>query len=218
MQTVVGMYDNLGVARQVVDDLERAEFGRENISLMAADRDKVYADYLDNPSESDGITREVVVRDIDNDGLVEQDTRLRGEVTDGSEVAESAGIGALIGGLGGLLVGLGALAIPGVGPIVAAGPILTAITGAGLGAVTGGIVGAMVDLGIPDEEAHLYAEGVRRGLNMVAVQTPESRVDQAKLIMDRAGLVNLEQHVGEWRENGWNRFDPTTEPDARPAL
>lgn len=218
MRTVVGMYENLDVARHVVDDLVRAGFGRDHISLVAADQQKVYTPYVGRaPLADDGLTREVVVRDVDQDGFVEREAVVRG-ASDGSEVAEGAGIGALIGGLGGLLVGLGALAIPGVGPIIAAGPILTAITGAGLGAVTGGMVGALVDLGIPDAEAQVYAEGVRRGYNMVAVQAPESRVDQAKLIMDRAGLVDMQQHVGEWREAGWNRFDPDAEPYAHPAV
>lgn len=224
MRTVVGMYDTLEVARHVVDDLVRAGFGRENISLVAADRQAVYAPYVDNTTATgDGVTRDIVVGDVDQDGFVEREAVVRGpiergDLAVGSEVAEGAGIGALIGGLGGLLVGLGALAIPGVGPIIAAGPILAAITGAGLGAVTGGMVGALVDLGIPDTEAQVYAEGVRRGYNMVAVQAPESRVDQAKLIMDRAGLVDMQQHVGEWRETGWNRFDPNAEPYVRPAV
>lgn len=206
MRTVVGMYENLAVARHVVDDLVRAGFGRENISLVAADQEQVYTPYVDgmgNPR--DAVTYTAASRDAD------------GSTGEGNEVAEGAGIGALIGGLGGLLVGLGALAIPGVGPIIAAGPIVAAVTGATMGAVTGGMVGALVDLGIPDEEAEIYAEGVRRGYNMVAVQTPESRVDQARLIMERAGLVDMEQRVGEWRESGWDRFDPEAEPLPRPA-
>jgi hypothetical protein len=191
------MYESLSIARHVVDDLVRAGFGRENISLVAADAERVYSPYVD--------------RDLDGNSTVTGDV-VTSTAGDGSEVAEGAGIGALIGGLGGLLVGLGALAVPGIGPIIAAGPILAAITGAGLGAVTGGMVGALVDLGIPDTQAELYAEGVRRGYNMVAVQTPESRVDQAKLIMDRAGLVNLEQHASEWRSG-----EPAGSPVLRPA-
>jgi hypothetical protein len=197
------MYEQLEVARHVVDDLVRAGFGRENISLIAADRENVYSPY--------------VGRDIDGNGVVIGDEVRRTE-PDSSEIAEGAGIGALIGGLGGLLVGLGTLAIPGIGPIIVAGPILAAITGAGLGALTGGLVGALMELGIPDEQANIYAEAVRRGYHMVAVQTPESRVDQARLIMDRAGLVNLEQHTGEWRASGWNRFDPAGEPSMQPVV
>jgi hypothetical protein len=208
MKTVVGVYEQLSVARHVVDDLVAAGFGREHISLVAADQDQVYAPY--------------VGRDIDGNGIVTDDevalrTDARPPRPDGSEIAEGAGIGALIGGLGGLLVGLGALAVPGVGPIIAAGPILAALTGAGLGAVTGGLVGALVDLGIPNEEADLYAEGLRRGYSVVAVQSPDERVDQARLIMDRAGLIDLQQRAGEWRATGWSRFDPTLEPTMRPA-
>src|SRR5262245_54880675 len=86
-------------------------------------------------------------------------------------VAESAGAGAIggtaVGGIAGLLVGIGALAIPGVGPVLAVGPLLTAIgstaADAGIGAATGGMIGALVGLGIPEEEANFYAEGVKRG-------------------------------------------------------
>jgi uncharacterized protein (TIGR02271 family) len=123
------------------------------------------------------------------------------------DTAKGAGIGAAIGGLGGLLLGLGALAIPGIGPVVAAGPIVAALTGAGIGAVTGGIIGALVDLGIPEESAHIYAESVRRGNILVAAQVADDRVDAATRIMEREGLIDIERESASWRSSGWSRFD-----------
>jgi uncharacterized protein (TIGR02271 family) len=126
---------------------------------------------------------------------------------DGSDVAKGAGIGAAIGGIGGLLLGLGALAIPGIGPVVAAGPLAAALTGAGIGAATGGIVGALADLGIPDEEAHMYSESIRRGNTLVVAQVTDSRVNEAAQIMERGGLVDLDTHSKQWRSEGWRGFD-----------
>jgi hypothetical protein len=125
MKTVVGTYDNIQTAYAVANDLISAGYSRNDISVIANDAKNEYAPYV-------GTTTATTV-----------DT--------GDDVAKGAGIGAALGGLGGLLVGLGALAIPGVGPVIAAGPLLAALTGAGVGAVTGGIVGALVDMGIPDE-------------------------------------------------------------------
>jgi hypothetical protein len=69
----------------------------------------------------------------------------------------------------GLVAGLAALAIPGVGPIIAAGPIFTALTGAGIGAAAGGLIGALANTGMPEEDARIYAEEVRRGGVLVIV-------------------------------------------------
>jgi uncharacterized protein (TIGR02271 family) len=130
---------------------------------------------------------------------------------DGSmdDTAKGAGIGAALGGLGGLLLGLGALAIPGIGPVIAAGPIAAALAGAGIGAVTGGIIGALVDLGIPEESAHIYAESVRRGNALVAAQVEDNRVDEATRIMEREGLVDIERESETWRSSGWKGFETT---------
>jgi uncharacterized protein (TIGR02271 family) len=123
------------------------------------------------------------------------------------DTAKGAGIGAAIGGLGGLLLGLGALAIPGIGPVIAAGPIAAALAGAGVGAVTGGIIGALIDLGIPEESAHMYAESVRRGNVLVAAQVADNMVNEATRIMQHTGLVDIEREADTWRSSGWSRFD-----------
>lgn len=129
-----------------------------------------------------------------------------------SSVAIGAGAGAALGGLGGLLVGLGALAIPGIGPVLAAGPIAAALAGAGLGAAAGGVIGALTELGIPEEDAHVYAEGVRRGGTLVTVHADDEMADEIMALMARHGAVDVDEHVTRWRQAGWPGFDPASEP------
>jgi hypothetical protein len=132
--------------------------------------------------------------------------------SDASGAAAGAGIGAVLGGLAGLLVGLGALAIPGIGPIIAAGPLATTLAGAGLGAATGGLVGALADAGIPEGEAGVYAEGVRRGGTLVTVRAGEDMVSRATEIMNRYTPVDINQRTTEWRDSGWSGFDANAGP------
>lgn len=190
MKTVVGTYDNIQTAYAVANDLISAGYSRNDISVIANDVKNEYAPHM---SAADVNTVDVNSVDTTDD------------------VAKGAGIGAAIGGLGGLLVGLGALAIPGVGPVIAAGPLLAALTGAGVGAVTGGIVGALVDLGIPDEEAHIYSEGLRRGHVLVIAQAPDSSATAVTQLMERPGLVDIQRQADSWRTSGWKSFDPERE-------
>jgi uncharacterized membrane protein len=197
MKTVVGTYDNLQTAYAVANDLINAGYSRSDISVVANDANNEYAPHV-NVNRTDVNRTDVNRADVNR-------------VDTGDDVAKGAGIGAAIGGLGGLLVGLGALAIPGVGPVIAAGPLLAALTGAGVGAVTGGIVGALVDLGIPDEDAHLYSEGLRRGHVLVIAQVPDASANDVTRIMERPGLVDIQRQADAWRSEGWKRFDPDRE-------
>jgi len=126
-------------------------------------------------------------------------------VADGAVTGATGG--AVLGGVAGLLVGLGALTIPGVGPIIAAGPLAAALAGAGIGAAAGGLLGALVDLGIPDEEAGYYAEGVRRGGALVSVRADDDMADTAVTIMERYNPVDVESRAEEWRQSGWTGYD-----------
>jgi hypothetical protein len=91
-----------------------------------------------------------------------------------------------------LLAGIGALAIPGVGPFIAAGPIMAALSGAAIGATTGGVVGGLVGLGIPEIEAKRYDEKLKKGNYLVAVHTDESKdVDRAKHIFKTVGAEDV---------------------------
>jgi uncharacterized protein (TIGR02271 family) len=136
--------------------------------------------------------------------------------TETAHVAEGATAGALtgasIGGLGGVLLGLGALAIPGIGPVVAAGPIVAGLTGAAIGAAAGGLVGALVNWGIPEEEAGYYAEGVRRGGTLVAVKAADDRANRAVEILRRYSPIDVKQRSAEWRASGWTGFDANAGP------
>lgn len=138
----------------------------------------------------------------------------------GNRAAEGAGtgagIGALAGGTGGLLTGLGLLAIPGVGPVVAAGWLAATAAGAVAGAVAGGavggIVGAMVEAGVPEEDANFYAEGIRRGGSVVTARVDDSRIASAETILSSSPRVDVAARRASYAEQGWTRFDETADP------
>ena len=109
-----------------------------------------------------------------------------------TKAPEGATTGAATGGVIGLLAGIGALAIPGVGPFIAAGPIMAALSGAAVGAATGGVVGGLIGLGIPEIEAKRYEEKLKKGNYLIAVHTDESEdVDRAKDIFKAAGAEDI---------------------------
>lgn len=118
-----------------------------------------------------------------------------------SEVAIGAGTGAALGGLGGFLVGLGALAIPGIGPVLAAGPIAAALAGVGLGAAAGGVIGALTELGIPEDDAHVtrWRQAGWPGFDPAA--EPLGVVDGLRIGVpgrsDAAGAMETESKVGQ---------------------
>ena len=122
------------------------------------------------------------------------------------------GRGAAMGGAAGLLTGLIALAIPGIGPIIAAGPFAAALGGAGVGAVTGGVIGAFSDIGMAEEDASIYAEAVRRGATVVAARTQEETTEKAADILDRHHAVDVAGRSRKWREAGWRGYDPKKGP------
>jgi len=103
-----------------------------------------------------------------------------------------AATGGVTGGVIGLLAGIGALAIPGVGPLIAAGPIMAALSGAALGGATGGIVGGLIGLGIPEIEAKRYEERLKAGNYLVAVHTSDDeQEDRAEEIFEEAGAEDI---------------------------
>jgi hypothetical protein len=128
------------------------------------------------------------------------------------DAGKGAGIGAAVGGLGGLLTGLGLMAIPGVGPVVAAGWLVStaagAVAGAALGGAAGGIIGGLTEAGVPERDAHVYAEGVRRGGTLVTARVDDARASAAQAILDRNKAVNLSARGDAYRASGWSTFDP----------
>jgi hypothetical protein len=172
-------------AQRAFDALREGGFSQEEISFVANK----------NVSESWGGS----------------DTRTdKGETA--SDIAADAGIGAALGGVGGLLLSFAGLAIPGIGPVLAAGPILAALGGAGIGAAAGGLIGALIESGIPHEHAEHYAESVRRGDILITVRADEARTDRAAEILDENGAVDIDRRVSEWRVRGWESYNPSAEP------
>ena len=103
-----------------------------------------------------------------------------------------AGTGGVVGGTLGWIVGIGALAIPGVGPFIAAGPILAALSGAAIGAAAGGIAGGLIGLGIPEIEAKRYEGKVKAGNILISVHTDNSEeIARAKDLFANAGAQDI---------------------------
>jgi hypothetical protein len=134
--------------------------------------------------------------------------------------AEGSGFGALVGGLTGVVMGLTAIVVPGIGAIIAAGPLAAALgaaTGGAIGAVagaaTGGLVASLVDLGVPDEDAETYAEHVRRGGALVSITVhDESRIPSALDILNRYHPVDIDRRATQWKAKGWGGFDAMADP------
>jgi hypothetical protein len=205
-RTVVAIYDDFQTANTAVRDLVDNGFPRDNISLIANNTRGEYG-YTDTKAAEAATTGTESVAD-----------------ETGAGAGVGAGIGAAIGGIGGLLVGLGALTIPGIGPVIAAGPLavaLSTLTGAGVGAVaggvTGGLLGALIGLGIPEEEAGYYAEGVRRGGVLLTVQAEDQSTEQIMDILNRHDPVDMNERISTWRQQGWKGFDPNAQQDIPPA-
>lgn len=198
-RTVVAIYDDFQAANLAVRDLVDMGTPRDNISIIANNMRGQY-----------GYSKTTGTAQAGTDNVADET---------GAGAGVGAGIGAAIGGIGGLLVGLGALTIPGIGPVIAAGPLavaLSTLTGAGVGAVaggvTGGLLGALIGLGIPEEEAEYYAEGVRRGGVLVTVQAEEHNTNKIMDVLNRHTPVDIHDRATQWREQGWSKFDPNAQP------
>lgn len=136
--------------------------------------------------------------------------------TAAEDAGAGAGIGAVVGGVGGLLTGLGLMAIPGVGPVVAAGWLVATAAGAATGAVVGGaaggLVGALTGAGVPERDANFYAEGVRRGGTLITVWVDDVRAPAVREILYRYQAVDPETRLAAYRAGGWTSFDKGASP------
>ncbi len=183
MITLTHLYDSYQEATRVVTELKRSGIPDADISLVSNNADNQY--------------RENGTVDRDRDGV---DDRAEGAAT-------GAGVGATIGGLGGLLAGIGLLAIPGIGPVVAAGWLASTALGAAVGGATGGLVGALTQAGVSEQDAHVYAEGVRRGGTLLSVRVPEANRGEADRIL-AGGAVDVRRREEDYRSSGWQTFEP----------
>ncbi len=188
-RNVTRLFDSRFEAEAAVHDLEAMGIPADDISIIARDK-------------AAGEERSFLNRDVDHDGQ--------------NDTAEGAGKGAAAGGVigagAGLLTGLGLLAIPGLGPVVAAGWLASTLAGAVGGAVvggaTGGILGALKDAGVSDEDAHVYAEGVRRGGSLVSVRVDEADVVRVETALNGLRGTDAATRGAAYRQEGWTRFDP----------
>ena len=181
------LYDRYADAEAAVRSLEAAGVPHSDISIVANNSDNWF-----------GSGKKV---DRDGDGV---DDRAEG-------AGKGAGIGAGLGGAAGLLAGLGLLAIPGLGPVVAAGWLAATAVGAAAGAATGGLVGALTQAGVSKEEAPLYAEGVRRGGTLVSARVSDADRTRLDALLNKSA-VNLGDRSAAWQKTGWKSYDPTSKP------
>ncbi len=161
-KAVMGLVSNTLTAEAIVDELTRKGFGTNDISALFPDKDGT------------------------RDFAHEKNTKAPEGAIAG------VGAGGAIGGTLGLLAGIGALAIPGLGPFIAAGPILAALSGAAAGAAVGGLTGALVGMGIPEIEAKQYEGKLKSGNILLSIHVEDSNERaRAKKILERHGAVDI---------------------------
>jgi hypothetical protein len=210
-KTVVGSFDTFEHAREVIDALETVGgVSHGDVNLVANDA----AGRLTAGRDA-GVASGIPAGSTTGSGTV-RERDLAQDTDTGETVASGAGKGAVaggvIGGTAGLIAGLAGLALPGIGPLVAAGPIAAALTGAGIGAVAGGLIGGLRQVGVSDTDAEYYAEAVRRGGALVIVRAEDDRAEQVAGIMRSRGAIDIESRVAAWRQSGWKGFDPSAQP------
>jgi hypothetical protein len=158
----IGVFPHRRDAEVAITELREAGFPLNQVSLIAKD-------------SPNGVDKNLGAANKANEGA-----------------KAGAATGGALGGLGGLLVGLGALAIPGVGPVIAGGAVATAlattVAGGAIGAAAGGIGGGLVGLGIPEDRARIYSDRFQRGDYLVIVDGTEAEIHQAEVILKRRGI------------------------------
>ncbi|MDZ4760034.1 MAG: hypothetical protein SGJ21_03060 [Alphaproteobacteria bacterium] len=209
-KTIVRLFDRPADAMRASEEIERMGIPHSDISLVANNREGWYdkkdglrhdrLDYNRDGKMGDGMMRNGK-KDADRDG---EDDRVEG-------AEKGAAYGGLVGGGAGLLAGLGMLAIPGIGPIVAAGWLASTAVGAAAGAVaggaTGGILGALTKEGVPERDAHVYAEGVRRGGSLLTVRAPDDRINEVEMALKRFNSTDASTRSTAYTNDGWSKFD-----------
>jgi hypothetical protein len=189
--TISRLYNSYAEAREAVNNLEAAGVNHADISIIASNADNWYS--------ADRKAGDFPDRDLDR-----KDDRAEAAGT-------GAGVGAAVGGAAGLLAGLGLMAIPGVGPVVAAGWLVSTLAGAAAGGATGGVIGALTQAGVSEDEADVYAEGLRRGGAVVSARVADADASRLKAVMDRKA-VKLSDRSAAYRKAGWQSFDPDAQP------
>jgi hypothetical protein len=177
-KTITRLFDSFSDAERAVDELERMGVPHGEISLIAQNSTGAHSH-----------------RVSDGHGA-------------GEDAAAGATAGGALGAAGGFLAGLGFLVIPGFGPVVAAGWVATTLAGlaagAAVGGATGGLVGVLTHADIPEEEAHIYAEGVRRGGILVSAKVEDEQAPAVEAMMSRLNAADIRARGRAYREEGWS--------------
>jgi hypothetical protein len=182
MKTVTGVFSSVGEAELALRDLERLGIPEDSVNLIAGNDKNRHDEYLKKSREASTST--------------------------GTAAASAASFG---GGMG-IVATLVALAIPGVGPLVAGGAIATVLAGMGVGAVAGGLIGAFKNMGISHEEAPLYEEAIRRGAVIALAKVDERMEPEAVATMGQHGARDIHDVADTWRASGWS--GPSSDPHA----
>jgi hypothetical protein len=184
-KTIVASYDSFDEAQRVARELVDEGFESSDVSVVASNVDGAF--------------------------MVDE----RVKVTDASNTATGAVAGGVLGGAAGLAASLMGLAVPGLGAVIAAGPIAATLSVAGAGVIAGGLIGSLTDLGVPQADAEAYAEAVRRGGAIVTVRAADDATDHVVTIMRAHGAIDIDRRAAAWRERGWSGFDAAAPPLSR---
>lgn len=181
MKQVIGVFRTRSAAKAAIQEMQKQGFANNRISLLSKENAAPETDRRETTDPVLGGTHPVAGAENRHD----------------DSIADGATTGGVIGGLAGLAIGAGALVIPGLGPLVAAGPIAGLISGA----ATGGIAGGLIDWGVPAEHAEHYERSVKQGHILVAVEAEDSEVERAAQLLRSQGAYDVETHAArETRE------------------
>ncbi len=163
-KAVIGVFRSEEFAKEAIAELKRNGFDEREISLIAKDK-----------------------QEQKNRGDAEPEQRLTME---DQNLSEGMFTGSALGGIAGLLAGAGALLIPGIGPIIAAGPLAAFLTGV----VGGGLAGGLVDFGIPEERGRYFEERVKKGDILVTLKADDDEIQEIASILENNGAEDVESH------------------------
>ena len=191
--TICRLYDSYADARRVIVALEVAGLPASETSVISNNSDAWY-----KVTESTNIVP------------LRKQNKSRETARDGK--FEGAAVGAAIGATAATAASLVTmLALPGIGAVVGVGWLAAMLGSMAIGGVTGGLLGALTNAGISEEDAHVFAEGVRRGGTLVAARVPPAEVPRIEPIMNRLA-VRLQERCELYRRSGWQAFDPDAVP------
>ena len=188
-KTITRLFDRYEDAQAAVAELERMGVPHSDVSLVANNADGKHDHHTAGPVDPDAAAH---------------------------DARKGATTGGAIGAGAGLLAGLGIMAIPGLGPVVAAGwlvsTVVGAVGGAAAGGATGGLVGSLRHAGVSEADAHVYSEGVRRGGTLVSAKVDDTLCPQAEAALQQLKTTDVASRGADYRAAGWSAHDPAAVP------